>query len=186
VAIYKTIARFSATLVIALSFGASTASANTVPLSAEHPAVGSGTVYRVLDGDTFIVNLDDANTYQRLAILAADDPDKSRYMNDRHHSIRVRLANVDTAESVHRDESRNTQEGANISTLVTDLIQGKPSYVQCYDWGDHGRPICTLELGRQGEQGDLGHWLIKEGHSDYVTFWGENPFYPSAYRDAAR
>jgi endonuclease YncB( thermonuclease family) len=67
-----------------------------------------GTIYRVIDADTLMVNISDNDVYHQLVREAAGDEDRLRYFNDRFQSIRIRLANVDTPESVHRDKSRNT------------------------------------------------------------------------------
>ena len=145
------------------------------------PVTSNGTVYRVIDADTFIVNLADAGAYRQLVNAAAGDGDRLRYFNDRFSSIRVRLANVDTPESVHRDKSRNTQEGRDLSTQVKGLLEGLPTQVTCYDWGHHGRAICTV-MKPNGI--DLGEWLIAKGHSEYITAWGRNPFFDAEYRAA--
>ena len=94
-------------------------------------------VYRVVDADTFVVNLDDANAYRQLVQLADGDEDRLRYLNDRYQSIRVRLSHVDTPESVHSDERRNTPEGERLSEQVKVMLEGKRTDVTCFDWGDH-------------------------------------------------
>lgn len=147
------------------------------------PVTSHGTVYRVVDADTFIVNVSDSDAYRQLVQEAAGDEDRLRYLNDRFQSIRVRLANVDTPESVHRDESRNTQEGRDLSAQVKALLEGQPTQVTCYDWGHYGRAICTV-MKPSGV--DLGEWLIANGHSEYITAWGRNPFFDAEYRAAER
>ena len=57
-------------------------------------------VSHVVDGDTIIVN-----------------------MNGR--SEKVRLIGVDTPESVHRDESKNTREGKIVSERLSSFLKGK-------------------------------------------------------------
>lgn len=159
------------------------------PLSASafqkgYPVVEStGTVYRAVDGDTFIVNLDDREAYARLKHYTNGDPDRLDYFNDRYQSIRVRLANIDTEESVHQDRSRNTAEGKQVSAIAKKLFTKQPTRVQCYDWGNYGRAICTMAMPN-GQ--DYGEWLIQQDYSPYVTRWGKNPFYHERYRQADR
>lgn len=149
-----------------------------------YPVVEStGTVYRAVDGDTFVVNLDDREAYARLKHYANGDPERLEYFNDRYQSIRVRLANTNTKESVHRDRSRNTAEGRQVSAIAKELFNQQPTRVQCFDWGDYGRAICTMALPN-GQ--DYGEWLIRQDYSPYVTRWGTSPFYHDRYREAAR
>ncbi len=55
---------------------------------------------RVVDGDTIIVNIDGSEE-------------------------KVRLIGIDTPESVHADESKNTSSGAVASEITKDLLEGK-------------------------------------------------------------
>lgn len=130
-----------AVIALGLLLGAGAASAFQQGFA---PVTSTGTVYRVVDADTFIVNLADPSAYQSLVEEAAGDKDRLRHLNDRFSSIRVRLANVDTPESVHSDSSRNTQKGRNLSAQVKGLLEGQPTQVTCYDWGNYGRAICTM------------------------------------------
>lgn len=137
-----------------------------------------GTVYRVVDADTFVVNLDDPSAYRQLVQESNGEPQRLRYLNDDYQSIRVRLANVDAPESVHHDESRNTESGRQLSKRITAAMEGHASRVSCFDWGDYGRAICSMTMPN-GD--DLGGWLIENGHSDYVTRWGRHPYLDAKY-----
>lgn len=141
----------------------------------------AGEVYRVVDGDTFVVNLEDPDAYRALVDAADGHPRRLRYLNNQYQSIRVRLANVDTPESVHTNEARNTEEGRQLSAKVTRMLEGEETQVSCFDWGYFGRAICSIDMPNGG---DLGQWLIENGHSDYETRWGRHPYLDSEYRDA--
>ena len=45
---------------------------------------------------------------------------------------RIRLLNVDTDESVHPNQSRNTSFGREASRAVKKAIQGKTADLKCY------------------------------------------------------
>lgn len=64
-------------------------------------------VVRVVDGDTIVVSIEDKE-------------------------VKVRLIGVDTPESVHEDESKNTAEGKEASEWTTDLLTGTQVYLE-YD-----------------------------------------------------
>lgn len=174
--------RYAAHLVCAVAMIAMASSASAVQKGFEFVS-SSGEVYRVVDADTFVVNLDDASAYRQLVTLANGDEDRLRYLNDRFQSIRVRLSHVDTPESSHPIESRNTPEGARLSRQVTDMLEGQRTEVTCFDWGYHGRAICSMSMPN-GD--DLGRWLIERGHSDYITRWGRHPYMDAEYRAAER
>lgn len=159
-----------------------TASMNIAAFQRGYDTITStGSVHRVIDADTFIINLNGAAAYNQLAEAAQNDPQRLRHFNDTYQSIRVRLANIDTPESVHPDASRNTEEGRLLSQQVKVMLEGQATSVGCWDWGDFGRAICSITLPN-GD--DLGHWLIENGHSDYVTRWGRHPYLDSEYQAA--
>lgn len=64
-------------------------------------------VVRVVDGDTIVVSIEDKE-------------------------VKVRLIGVDTPESVHEDENKNTAEGKEASEWTTDLLTGAKVYLE-YD-----------------------------------------------------
>lgn len=149
---------------------------------AGYPTVSSpGTVYRVIDGDTYIVNMNNPAQYRALYEAADSDPQRERYFNHQYRSIRVRLANADTPESEHADDRRNSLEGKEISALMTQLLEGQPTKLNCYDWGYYGRAICSLTFYNGV---DVAEWLISQGYSPYVTRWGRHRYYDERYRQA--
>jgi endonuclease YncB( thermonuclease family) len=159
-------------------------------LSGTNPLIGLGTVYRVVDADTFVVNVVDPAIFKRFVEHAGNDKRRLRYLDTRYQSIRIRLANINTPESVHANAARNTVAGKAISQEVKRLIEGETIEFRCHDWGNYGRSICNVGLqSRTGSQ-DLGQWLIGRGYSEYVTRWGKNPYYHDQYvaaeRDARR
>ena len=154
-----------------------TATAHAAP----HFIIGSGTVYRVVDGDTFVVNVDQPAIYQEIKALA-NTPEARKYLNDRYQSFRIRLAATNTEESKHRDKSRNTKAGEAAARYVTNLIEKRPVQFACWTLGDYHRVICSMEIRGQ----DLGLHLIEQGLSPYVTYFGQHPYLHEQYRAAAR
>lgn len=140
-------------------------------VSPDRPVTSSGTVYRVIDGDTYIVNLDDSQGYRTLKRNAPS----TRYFNDRYQSVRVRLASTDTDEL-------GTPSGDRIAGEVRARLEKEKVMVACYDYGENHRPVCNV--GHNGA--DIGIWLMDQGWSDYITYFGVNPFMHTRYRSAAR
>lgn len=103
----KTIRRFRSTIIaliaiIAIVAGIGIGTQSTALASELEPAI----VDRVVDGDTLVVTLDNQEEY-------------------------VRLIGVDTPESVHPDESRNTEAGDVASDYTKSLIaEGSTVYLQ--------------------------------------------------------
>jgi len=153
------------------------------PISPRNPAIGMGTVQRVIDGDTFVVNLHSQQVFDRFAADAIGNDRRERHTNSRFNSIRVRLANIDTAESVHANPERNTRQGSQVSREVKAMLEGKDVRVLCHDWGRYGRSICNVQLNGVAS-GDVGLWLIQSGYSPYVTRWGRNPYLHNEYQQA--
>ena len=127
-------------LTIGALFFAASACASSIQGSFE-TITGTGSVYRVIDGDTFIINVDETDTYNKFSEASQGEPRRLRYFNDNYQSIRVRLANVDTPESVHSDNSLNTEEGRRISEEVKALLEGNSTLISCFDLGYYGRAI---------------------------------------------
>jgi endonuclease YncB( thermonuclease family) len=138
---------------------------------------GHGTVNYVVDGDTMDIRVSEA---QRQELLDAGYV-APKHVSERYKTFRVRLANTDTAESKHKDESRNTEAGAQSASYVTDQILRRNVTYSCYRQGDYGRSICSLDV--QG-LGDLGLHLIETGHSPYVTYFGRHPTMHREYQEA--
>lgn len=152
------------------------------------PVRVTGTVVWVADGDTFRFSVNEVGQY-RLLKDAAERADKnvgrdlrvdSRF-DERNHSFLVRVANIDTAESKHPDNRRNTDAGREAAEYVRRLIQGGEGTVECYTIGYWGRPICSLWT----EDLELGAHLIEKGYSRYETEFGRHPTMDSDYRRAA-
>lgn len=140
-----------------------------------------GSVYRVIDGDTFVINMSNENKYNTLKSYATGDDLK--YFNDQYNSIRVRLASTDTEESKHEDESQNTAKGEETSKHITQILEKKDVNIACYDFGDYNRVICNVAFPYNGQNIDLGSYLISNGLSDYVTRFGNNPYLHNQYKD---
>ncbi|KKN85057.1 hypothetical protein LCGC14_0282260 [marine sediment metagenome] len=155
-------------------------------LSEREPVIAEGTVIRVIDGDTYDIRIDNPSIYEQFKDDARGDSRRERYVRQRSQSIRVRLASIDTAESVHVNPERNSVRGKQSSSVVSNMLSNQPVSVKCYDWGRYGRSICNVEFLYQGQPTDLGEWLIKNGHSEYVSKWGRNPYKDREYREAQR
>lgn len=80
-------------------------------------------VVRVVDGDTIVVSVEGKE-------------------------VKVRLIGVDTPESVHEDETKNTAEGKEASEWTTNLLTGKQVYLE-YDVeneDNYGRTLAYVYL----------------------------------------
>lgn len=161
----------------ALAFSCPPATAGDLSFSTR--ISGAGEVYRAKDGDTLIVNVRDDTVYQALKQRATSEKERSHF-NDRHRSIVVRLGGIDTPESVHPDQSRNTQAGSSASTFTKTLTEGRAVRFLCYDFGRYGRLICNLEVN----QYDLGLRLIEAGHATYTAKYGVHPYLHDVYLQA--
>lgn len=139
-----------------------------------------GSVYRVIDGDTFVINMSNENKYNTLKSYATGDDLK--YFNDQYNSIRVRLASTDTEESKHKDKSRNTQKGEDTSNHVKQILEKEDVNLACYDFGNYHRLICNVAFPYNGDMIDLGAYLMINDLSDYVTRFGNNPYLHNEYQ----
>jgi len=151
-------------------------------LSISSPIYAEGRIYKAADGDTIRINLPEKSFSQ---FQRVDYPRAIEHMNDRYRSILVRLGGVNAKESVHYDSRKNTKEGRDASGFMKSIAtNGRPVLLACWDVGDKGRPICSVQLKAfsEPEQGDLGALLIKAGYSEYVTYWGEHPFHHDLYK----
>jgi len=139
---------------------------------------GTGVVWRAVDGDTFWISDIEPGTYG-LLWSHSRNPD---HFNQKHSSIKMRIGGVDRAESNHKDKRKNTAQGRAISDHMKPISAGQAAQFRCWTIGDHGRPICAIELQNIG---DIGLYLIKKGLSPYVTYWGRHPYLDDIYRRAA-
>lgn len=103
------------------------------------------TVIRVVDGDTFMLNIDGVET-------------------------KVRLIGIDTPESVATGKNayKNCEEGKQASDFTKSLIEGKPVYIE-YDVDpedDYGRKLVYAYL----EDGTmLNKLLLEKGYARTMT-----------------
>lgn len=103
-------------------------------------------LYKVLyvkDGDTFVVDIDG-------------------------EEITIRLIGVDAPESVHTDETRNTEDGILVSDWLKELLTGEKVYLE-YDvdlQDDYGRTLAYayLEDGRM-----INKLLLENGYATVMT-----------------
>lgn len=150
-----------------------------VPVSASEIVRGTGMVNYVIDGDTMDIRVP-VEVREELVRRGLVD---ERHVSDRFGTFRVRLAFIDTEESVHEDESRNSEAGDASSEYVKSLILRQPTEFTCFRKGRYGRAVCSLAFN---EIGDLGIHLIEQGHSPYVTAFGRHPHLDAEYRQAER
>ncbi len=137
---------------------------------------GTGVVYRVVDGDTMIVTADSRGVYDQLKGAATKNKEK-KHFNDKYGSFKVRIGNINTPESVHRNQAKNTVEGKYASDYVKKNWEKQEVSFVCWDFGHYGRPICSLSSNGI----DLGADLIEKGYSTYEYKWGKHPFLHSMY-----
>lgn len=164
--------KWAMALVIFVVSATATASQNYI--------IGEGVVYRAVDGDTFVVNVNSQAVYEDIKQLA-NTPKARNYLNDKYKSFRIRLAATDTEESKHKDTSRNTAAGKATAKYVARMTEGKPVTFACWTLGNYDRAICSMELSGQ----DLGLHLIQQGLSPYVTYFGKHPYLHAEYQEAA-
>ena len=110
---------------------------------------------RVVDGDTIILSM---NNEEKI----------------------VRLIGVDTPESVHPNESRNTQEGRQASKRLSEILDNKEVYIE-YDVDkedDYGRTLAYVylideEVSEKGKTKQtitmVNEVLLKEGIATTLT-----------------
>ena len=103
-----------------------------------------GVIERVVDGDTIVVN-----------------------------NEKIRLLNVDTEESVHPNEEKNTWFGAMTSRYVTREINKKETILQCSGKDKYLRRLCFVFI--DGENFNVE--LVRGGWSKYETKWGDAGVY---------
>lgn len=150
------------------------------------PVRTTGVVTWVADGDTFRFKADDPTAFEiLLSVAKLRDRQTSRDLKvaDRFWSdgsFLVRLANIDTPESKHKDSTRNTQAGRDAAIYVKGMLEGAAATVECYDIGHWGRAICSLWT----ESFELGTHLIERGLSVYETGFGRHPTMDKHYRRA--
>lgn len=140
---------------------------------------GTGRVSYVYDGDTYKITADDGSTLKSLESAGLA---KSKYLYNNENAFRVRLANVNTEESVHRDKDKNTAKGRSVSNEMKAELSGEQVSFQCFEAGYYGRPVCSIQTSSY----DVGEFLISKGYSPYVTKYFKHPTRHNAYTKAAR
>ncbi len=100
-------------------------------------------VERVVDGDTFIIDMNGIRE-------------------------RVRLIGLDAPESVHPDESKNTDEGRLASEFAKEMLEGKMVTLEfdVQERDKYGRILAYVYL----EDEMFNKILIREGHAQAVTY----------------
>ena len=104
---------------------------------------GLYTVVRVVDGDTIIVDIDGAET-------------------------RVRLIGIDTPESVHPDDTLNSERGQIASDFTSALLRGKQVYLE---YGEektdkYGRTLAYVFLS---DKSMVEEELLRSGMAEVLT-----------------
>ena len=140
---------------------------------------GKGTVTQVIDGDTARIaphSMELLYALKAQAQRAQDDYqrkldiDRIYNTNARTPTILVRLTNIDTAESVHPDATRNSAAGIKASEYAKGKFEGKNALLTCHTIGYYGRPICNI-ITADGDWGDI---MIRAGFTKYVTKYGRH------------
>lgn len=155
-------------------------STSAFSLSKRDMIQGTGFVYRVVDGDTYIVNVDSSKVYAKLK-GEAKTRNELQHFNDKYRAFKIRLGNIDTAESKHVDASRNSQLGIDTSAYVKKKLSKQKIGFTCWDFGKYGRAICSVTLGGK----DLGLHLLKMNYSTYYTKFGAHPYLDDEYTKAS-
>ena len=120
--------------------------------SADEPVLEEATVVRVVDGDTFVANIDGQDE-------------------------KIRLIGVDTPESVNPDESKNTERGKEVSENTKSILtKGKHVWLEAdvQDEDKYNRKLRYVWLEKptdsnnreQVESEMLNAVLVKDGWAD--------------------
>ena len=82
---------------------------------------GNGKIYYVIDGDTVLMSDVGDETYKFLK----QKSHKKENFDDRFNSIKIRIGNINTKESVHKDKTKNTKDGKEASDYLKKLVEKK-------------------------------------------------------------
>ena len=140
---------------------------------------GTGTVYKAVDGDTFWISGIEDDVYEQLWAYSRD---RDNFRHE-YRSAKIRIGNVDTPESVHKNSALNTERGMSVSEHMKDIAKGQKASFRCWTIGKYGRPICAVNLDNIG---DVGLYLIRNNFSPYITRFGRHPYMHNAYAGAAQ
>ena len=175
-------------LILLVAGGSSGVSAN-----GELNIQGGGYIEWVTDGDTARVHTATLATVQRLraqAVIAQRrynrrfDLERIYRTDPASPSVLIRVANINTAESVHRDSARNSQAGIRASAFAKAVFTGDSASIDCHTIGYYGRPVCNII---SDQDGDWAKVMIERGFSGYVIKYGRHPdaHWHQVYRQAA-
>lgn len=150
---------------------------SSVFLSVQSPVYGEGEIVRVVDGDTYVLRV---GTSELLSMMESGV--SSKIVDKSDLSVKLRMFGINTPESVHPDKRKNTKEGVEISKYVKSYLNGREVEYICFGIGYYGRPLCSI--GVEGR--DFGIHLIENCMSDYVTKYGEHPYFHDEYEAAMK
>ncbi|WP_273208867.1 thermonuclease family protein [Marinobacter subterrani] len=148
---------------------------------------GTGTVVYVTDGDTMTINPDQNEDLKALRAAARDAQERyqrqgnlNSIFDPQRETFRTRIGNINTAESVHPDESRNSAAGEKASKVAKKLMTGKRVTFACWEIGYYFRPICSVWT----DDFEFGMTMIRNQFSRYVTKYGKHPFWHTQYLES--
>ena len=122
-------------------------------MNALNNANTSGKIVRVVDGDTYCIDLEDVS-------------------GDEEEGTKVRLIGVDTPESVAPDTYRkdNTEEGKTVSDVVKDKLKAGDTVLIEYDVQREDRYGRTLAYVYLSNGTMVEEWLLSEGLANTATY----------------
>lgn len=108
-------------------------------------------VVRIVDGDTIIININ-------------------------NEDVRVRLIGIDTPESVHSDNSKNTPEGKQSSDFMTELLSGQQVYIESdiVTTDDYDRLLAYVYHGDTKVM--INELLLSNGMANVMTVHPNNKY----------
>lgn len=114
--------------------------------------IGPYEVTDIVDGDTIWINIDGERE-------------------------KIRLLCIDTPESVHSDESKNTEEGKIASNILKDLIGNSKVYLEFDEamYDQYGRSLCYVYL--EDKKTMLNAEMIKLGYAKAVVYGPNDKYY---------
>lgn len=137
---------------------------------------GEGRIARVKDGDTFVIQSSATSRLYNAGMVLGE-----YNVNLKKQLFVLRVANIDTQESVHKDSSRNTDFGASTSEYVKNNFLDENISFTCYKKGNFDRAICSFSVNGK----DFGIHMIENGYSTYLTKYGRHPTMHREYSNAS-
>lgn len=122
-------------------------------MNAINNADTSGKIVRVVDGDTYCIDLENVR-------------------GDEEKGTKVRLIGVDTPESVAPDTYRkdNTEEGKTVSDIVRDKLKAGDTVLIEYDVQKEDKYGRTLAYVYMSNGTMVEEWLLSEGLANTATY----------------